>query len=93
MTKTGLQKIEEAKQNGSWNKELKDVEISYDAPKDFITTLGKNKKAKENFERISLSNKKRFYMWINIAKKKETRERRIKESIALLKNNKELGLK
>jgi uncharacterized protein YdeI (YjbR/CyaY-like superfamily) len=93
MTKTGLQKIEEAKQNGSWNKELKDVKICYNAPKDFIIALEKNKKAKENFERISLSNKKRFYMWINIAKKEETRERRIKESIALLKNNKELGLK
>ena len=93
MTKNGLQKIEAAKKNGSWNKRLKGVEISYAAPKDLITALEKNKKAKENFDRIPPSHKKRYYMWVNIAKKKETRDRRIKESIALLSNNKELGLK
>lgn len=93
MTKAGLQIIKVAKQNGSWNKKLKAVEISYDAPKDFIGALVKNKKAKENFDRIPPSHKKRYYMWINIAKKKGTRERRIKDSIVLLSNSKELGLK
>lgn len=93
MTKAGLMKIEVAKQNGSWNKQLKGVEISYNAPEDFITALARNKKAKENFNKIPPSHKKRYYMWINIAKKKETRERRIKDSIVLLSNNKKLGLK
>ena len=93
MTKAGLVKIEIAKQNGFWNKELKSIEISYDTPEDFITALARNKKAKENFNKIPPSHKKRYYMWINIAKKKETRERRIKDSIVLLSNNKKLGLK
>jgi uncharacterized protein YdeI (YjbR/CyaY-like superfamily) len=93
MTKYGLVKIEVAKKNGSWDKQTKNAEISYETPKDFIVALDKNKKAKSNFDRISSSQKKRFYMWINIAKKEETRERRIKESIELLGKNKELGLK
>jgi uncharacterized protein YdeI (YjbR/CyaY-like superfamily) len=93
ITKAGLQKIEAAKQNGSWNKRLKDVEISYDVPADFITALIKNKKAKENFDEIPPSYKKRFYMWINIAKKKETKEKRITEAIKLLNKNKDLGLR
>lgn len=93
MTKAGLVKIEIAKQNGFWNKELKSIEISYDTPEDFITALARNKKAKENFNKIPPSHKKRYYMWINISKKKETRERRIKEAIELLSNKKELGLK
>lgn len=93
MTKYGLIKIEAAKKNGSWEKRIKGVEISYETPKDFIAALEKNKKAKSNFDRISPSQKKRYYMWINIAKKTETKEKRIKESVELLSKNKELGLK
>jgi len=93
MTKAGLQKIEAAKQNGSWSKRLKGIEISYDTPKDFITALVKNKKAKENFDKLPPSHKKRYYMWINIAKKKETKAKRIAESVELLSKNTDLGLK
>jgi uncharacterized protein YdeI (YjbR/CyaY-like superfamily) len=93
MTEFGLDKINAAKEIGAWNKKTKSPKISYDAPKDFISELNKNKKARSNFDEFPISDKKRFYMWINIAKKKETRERRIKESIDLLNKNKVLGLK
>jgi uncharacterized protein YdeI (YjbR/CyaY-like superfamily) len=93
MTEFGLEKINAAKKSGWWNKIIEKPKISYDAPKDFIVALNKNKKAKSNFDKFSYSDKKRYYMWINIAKKKETKQRRIKESIELLNKNKELGLK
>lgn len=93
MTKFGLAKIEAAKKNGSWTKQLKGVEISYDIPKDFISELKKNTKAKKNFDKIPPSHKKRYYMWINIAKKKETRDKRIAEAVKLLSKNANLGLK
>jgi uncharacterized protein YdeI (YjbR/CyaY-like superfamily) len=93
MTRAGLLKIEAAKQNGSWSKRLKGIEISYDTPKDFITALVKNKKAKKNFDNLPPSHKKRYFMWINIAKKKETKEKRIAESVKLLSKNTDLGLK
>ena len=93
MTEFGMEKINAAKKGGAWNKILEPPKVSYDDPKDFISALNKNKKAKSNFDKFSPSDKKRYYMWINIAKKKETRERRIKESIELLSKNKELGLK
>jgi uncharacterized protein YdeI (YjbR/CyaY-like superfamily) len=93
MTEFGLEKINAAKKSGAWNRIIEPPKISYDAPKEFISALSKNKKAKSNFDKFSPSDKKRYYMWINIAKKKETKERRIKESIELLSKNKELGLK
>lgn len=93
MTEFGLEKINAAKKSGAWNKKIEPPEISYDAPKEFISALNRNKKAKSNFDKFSPSVKRRYYMWINIAKKKETIERRIKESIELLSKNKELGLK
>ncbi len=93
MTEFGLEKINAAKKSGAWNKIIEPPKVSYDAPKELISALNKNKKAKNNFDKFSPSVKRRYYMWINIAKKKETRERRIKESIELLSKNKELGLK
>jgi uncharacterized protein YdeI (YjbR/CyaY-like superfamily) len=93
MTEFGLEKINAAKKSGEWNKKTEPPKVSFDVPKDFMSALNKNRKAKSNFEKFSPSDKKRYYMWINIAKKKETKDRRIKESIELLCKNKELGLK
>jgi uncharacterized protein YdeI (YjbR/CyaY-like superfamily) len=93
MTEFGLEKITAAKKSGTWNKKTEPPKVSCDVPKDFMSALNKNRKAKSNFEKFSPSDKKRYYMWINIAKKKETKDRRIKESIELLSKNKELGLK
>ncbi len=93
MTEFGMEKINAAKKSGAWNKIIEPPKVSSAAPKDFILALNKNKKAKGNFDKFSPSDKKRYYMWINIAKKNETREKRIKESLELLSKNKELGLK
>lgn len=93
MTKFGMEKISAAKRNGTWSKKIETPKISYDEPKDFILALNKSKKARENFEMFPPSHKKRYYMWINIAKRKETREKRIQESVKLLSKNLKLGLK
>jgi len=92
MTECGLMKIKAAKKSGKWYEELK-PDISFNIPADFEKALKKNKKAKDNFDKITLSHKKRYYMWINLARKKETKEKRIKESIKMLGQEKKLGLK
>ena len=43
--------------------------------------LEKNKKAKENFDKFATSYKKMYLRWIERAKRKETREKRIKEVV------------
>jgi uncharacterized protein YdeI (YjbR/CyaY-like superfamily) len=93
MTEFGMEKITAAKKSGAWNKKIKMPEISEAIPKDFVTALKKNKIAKRNFERLTPSNKKRYLMWINSAKKDETKTRRIKETIEVLKSGNELGLR
>jgi uncharacterized protein YdeI (YjbR/CyaY-like superfamily) len=52
-----------------------------------------NSKAWENFQTLSRRNRRDFVVWIHTAKRPETRERRIHESIALLAAGKKLGLK
>ena len=45
------------------------------------------------FQRLPRRERRNFVVWIHIAKRPETRERRIRESIALLAAGRKLGLK
>ena len=75
MTQAGLDKIEEAKQNGSW--ESLDHIDALQLPEDFEKALAKNKKAKKNFEKFPTFTKKMFLYRINSAKTVATRKERI----------------
>ena len=52
-----------------------------------------NLKAWQNFQSLARTYRRNFVVWIHIAKRPETREKRIRESIALLAEGKKLGLK
>ena len=52
-----------------------------------------NVKAWQFFQQLAPTYRRDFVMWIHTAKRPETRERRIRESIALLAAGKKLGLK
>ena len=52
-----------------------------------------NRRAWEHFEALARRQRRDFVVWIHTAKRPETRERRIRESIALLSAGKKLGLK
>ncbi|TAH60906.1 MAG: DUF1905 domain-containing protein [Gottschalkiaceae bacterium] len=55
-------------------------------PEDFEEELEKNKEAKSFFDTLSYTNRKEYVLWITSAKKKETRDKRINESINMLLN-------
>ena len=92
MTKVGLAKIKSAKKSGLWAKDPR-PEISLDIPSEFAKALTHNKKAKENFDKLAASYRRHYIGWIAVAKRQETKRRRIDESIALLEKGKRLGLK
>jgi uncharacterized protein YdeI (YjbR/CyaY-like superfamily) len=52
-----------------------------------------NPKAWQHFQTLARSYRRDFVVWIHTAKRPETRERRIRESIALLEAGRKLGLK
>jgi len=52
-----------------------------------------NLEAWRHFQALAPTYRRDFVVWIHIAKRPETRERRIRESIALLAAGKKLGLK
>ncbi len=92
MTEAGLTRINEAKKNGTWAETVaskKAFELSPEIKK----SLAANKKAWGNFNKLAPSHKKQYIGWIMSAKKEETREKRLKEAIKLLAQDKKLGMK
>ncbi|RYZ29084.1 MAG: hypothetical protein EOO10_07470 [Chitinophagaceae bacterium] len=53
-------------------------------PEDFSSLLEKNKKEKAFFNTLSFTNKKEYVEWILTAKREETRNTRVKESVERL---------
>ena len=92
MTEVGLAKIKTAKKSGLWAKDPR-PQISLEIPPEFAKALARNKKAKEFFGTLAPSYRKYYIGWIIVAKRPETKKRRIEESIALLEKGKKLGLK
>jgi uncharacterized protein YdeI (YjbR/CyaY-like superfamily) len=92
MTKFGLAKVQQAKQDGLWNKPDR-LSVAFDIPEEFAHALKQNKKAQEFFDQLASTFQKQYIGWITLAKRKETRAKRTKESIALLSRGAKLGLK
>jgi len=85
MHAAGLEKIEIAKQNGSWT-ELDDVENGI-IPNDLQSEFDKNPIAYTNYQNFAPSYRKSYLYWLNQAKRETTRQKRITEIIQLCTNN------
>jgi uncharacterized protein YdeI (YjbR/CyaY-like superfamily) len=62
-------------------------------PSYIAKALKTNPKAWQTFQSLAPTYRRHYVVWIHIAKQPETRERRLRESIALLAAGKKLGLK
>jgi len=65
--------------------ELDTEERVIEIPKDLMKELKKDKEAKTFFDKLSYTHKKEYVKWIEEAKKKETRQRRVVKTIEMLK--------
>jgi len=62
-------------------------------PAYIATAFKASPKAWQSFQALSRTERRNFVVWIHMAKRPETRERRIRESIARLSAGQKLGLK
>lgn len=86
ITLAGLEKIEAAKKDGSWDF-LDDIE-NLIIPEDLKEALESNEAAKTNFRAFGDSNKKQILYWIKTAKRDSTRKNRIEKTVMLAAENK-----
>ena len=92
MMEAGMAKVKEAKASGQWNRPDR-PQLSFDIPEELASELAKNRKAREFFDRLAPSYQRQYIGWIAVAKRQETKERRLKEAIALLAKGERLGMK
>lgn len=78
MHPSGLARIDEAKRDGSW--ELFDDVEALLVPKELTKALAAHKNAAVNFDAFPPSRKKAILAWIKMAKRPETRAKRIAEA-------------
>ena len=91
MTKIGLAKIDLAVLDEKSQPKLKEGDIQL--PRFVKQALVASPSAWKNFQDLAPSYRRLYIRWIMDAKKVETRERRLREAVSLLKQNKKLGLK
>lgn len=85
IAKPGLEAIEIAKQNGTWTA-LDEVE-KITIPPDLEALFLQNKVALHHWTNFSISSRRGILEWIFNAKRVETRQKRIEETVALAEKN------
>ena len=93
MTEHGLKKVEAAKRSGHWDAPGQKPKMDFKMPAAFAEALKKDPQAEAAYYNLAPSHQKQYLGWIVTAKRAETRERRIAESIQLLREGKKLGLR
>lgn len=89
MQPVGKKEMEAAKTDGRWQLAY-DSSGTMEVPKDFLTELSKNKKAKAFFEKLNRANTYAIAWRLQTAKRPETRARRMKTLLAMLAEGKKL---
>ncbi len=85
MTRSGLDVIEAAKLNGSWT--VLDEAEALIIPKDLDSEFKRNPNAYKFFSGLSRSDRRNILQWVVLAKRSETRQKRIREIVDLAGQN------
>jgi uncharacterized protein YdeI (YjbR/CyaY-like superfamily) len=94
MTRAGLAIVHAAKANGCWDKpDRLPVATVAQMPAEFRVALEQNQPAFDGFRNLARSHQKDYMLWIAMAKRHETKAKRIKEAIRLLRKGEQLGLR
>lgn len=85
MMPAGLAKVEAARRDGSW--EALDAVERLEVPDDLAAALDDEPEARRHFSAFPPSARKQILYWISSARRPETRERRIRETVRLAAQN------
>jgi uncharacterized protein YdeI (YjbR/CyaY-like superfamily) len=93
MAEAGLEKVRHARKTGAWNRKTAGGEPPSTRPHpEFTRALEQEPAAGDFFASLAPSYRKRYVMWINVARQEKTRRKRIRETIKRLKQGKKPGL-
>jgi len=88
MTQAGLAKFDPTAQS-----DTRASGSTFKLPDIFREALAKDRRAREFFDQLAPSYRRNFIAWVSSAKREETRKKRLKEAMGLLREGKNLGMK
>lgn len=91
MTAAGMEKIEEARANGAWDKALKD-RVDRPMPPELAQALEAEPKAAAGLDRLTPTQRKYLINHVAEAKKEETRLRRAAKVVEMILAGKKWGM-
>ena len=80
---SGLRLIEEARKSGEWDQDRR-LLVPTEIPQQLARELDMAEDARLAWEKLTPSHRKQFLLWINQAKREETRKKRCKKAIIML---------
>lgn len=93
MEAPGQKAIDVAKKNGMWDKGVSPPEVDDSLPAALLNAFQEHPRARDHYFAMPNGAQKQFNIWINMAKRAETVQKRLRESLELLEKGEELGLK
>ena len=93
MKPEGMRTIEVAQKNGMWDKGVKPPEVDDSLPAALLAAFQDHPRARDHYFAMPSRAQKQFNIWINMARRAETVNKRLQESLRLLEKGQELGLK
>lgn len=89
MKPAGIEKVEAAKRDGSWN--ALDAVEALELPEDLVAALEEHPEAERHFAAFPRGSRKIILGWVLRARRPETRQRRIRETVELAAKNLRAG--
>ena len=90
MTDAGAAPVAEAKASGRWSKPAPRPSAP-EFPEELTRVLARSKKARTFFDKLPPREQERFVLWVGMAKRQETRDRRAREAGERLAEGRKLG--
>ncbi len=91
MTPAGEEAVAASIRTGAWDQPA--FSAPAEAPPELLAALDDDHEARAGWEGLSPSAQRRYKVWIGMAKRDETRARRLAESLRLLRRGEKLGMR
>lgn len=91
MTRPGEVAVEASIRSGAWEKRARAAPV--EAPVELLAAIGVDPDARAGWMTLTRAQQRRYEVWVGMAKRDETRARRLTESLALLRRGEKLGMR
>ena len=91
MAVAGEAAVESSIRSGAWEKPARAARV--EAPAELVVALESDTDARAGWAALSRAERRRYEVWIGMAKRDETRARRLAESLTLLRRGDRLGMR